>query len=286
MSKQPERSVLAVALMAAALAGGAILSVACGGSAAPSRTAPEQAEAPAAAEAAPAEHEHPYDRGEPVATPGTRSPAPGGARPAPRRARAEEPTEEEAAGAESPPPAPRPQPQIRTVAAGTRLPVEFLDGVSSRSSQPGDSFRARVTGDIAADDGVVVIPAGSIVKGTVTEAVSLKKIGGTARLALEFDRLELPSGEAVPIAAAFSQTGKSETAKDAGTIAGATAGGALLGRLLSKKDKDKGTVIGAVVGGAAGTAIAAKTKGEEVEIPAGTALDIELSEPAKITVFR
>ncbi len=284
MSKLPKKPALAVALVAAALAAGAILSVACGRSSGPPQAAPEQAAAPAPAEAAPAEHEHPYDRGEQETTPPTRSPVPARTQPAPRRARAEEPREEEAV-AEAPPPAPRPQPEILTVAAGTRLPVEFLDGVSSRSSQPGDSFRARVTEDIAAD-GVVVIPAGSIVKGSVTEAASLKKIGGTARLALEFERLELPSGEAVPITAVFSQAGKSETAKDAGTIAGATAGGALLGRLLSKKNKDKGTVIGAVVGGAAGTAIAAKTKGEEVEIPAGTALDIELSEPAKIAVLR
>lgn len=285
MIEPANKPALAAALAAAAIAGAAILSVSCGRSSGPPQAGAEQTAAASPAEEGTPSGEDRYQRQREDLgiTPEGPPPVPVRERPIPRRARAEVPREEEAAP--EPPPAPRPQPEIHTVAAGTRLPVEFLDGVSSRSSQAGDSFRARVTEDIAVGE-VVVIPAGSIVKGSVTEAVPLKKIGGSARLALEFNRLELPSGEAVPIAAAFSRAGKSETAKDAGTIAGATAGGALLGRLLSKKDKDKGTVIGAVVGGAAGTAVAAKTKGEEVEIPAGTALDIELSEPAKITVLR
>jgi outer membrane lipoprotein SlyB len=188
-----------------------------------------------------------------------------------------------AAAPEEPEPEPEPEPLIVTVPEGTELGVMFLDGVSSAASQAGDTFRVRITEDIIQDE-VPAIPAGSVITGTVLEAVSLKKIGGKAKLALEFNRLELPSGRTALIDASFATEGKSETKKDAATIGGAAAGGALLGRIVKKKDKGKGALIGAIVGAAAGTAIAAKTEGEEVELPAGTELDLVLNQPATITV--
>ena len=180
---------------------------------------------------------------------------------------------------------PKPAPQVIevTVPSGTILDVAFLDALSSKTSKVGDTFRAEVKREII-QDAMVAIPVGSIVKGTVTEAVSLKKIGGQAKLALDFSTLELPDGHAVPIKASFAEQGKSETGKDAATIGGATAGGALLGRVLGKKDKGKATVIGAILGAAAGTVIAAKTEGQEVEVPAGSEISLQLTEPTKVNV--
>lgn len=182
------------------------------------------------------------------------------------------------------PPEPAPEPVVMTVPTGTNVDVAFIDSVSSNESRPGDSFRVRVTQDVI-ENGVAVIPAGSVIVGTVTEAVPLsKKIGGRAKLAMDFQTVELTSGRSASIRAAFAEAGKSETKKDAATIGGATAGGALLGRMLNKKDKGKGTLLGAIVGAAAGTAIAAKTEGEEVVIPSGTEITLQLSEPAHVTV--
>jgi hypothetical protein len=179
---------------------------------------------------------------------------------------------------------PRPQPVTMVVPSGTQLDVSFLDSVSSAESQPGDPVRLRVMTDIR-QDGVAVVPAGSVVVGSVTEAVPLKKIGGRARVGVEFTKLELTSGRTASIHTSFAQEGKSETKKDAATIGGATAGGALLGRMIEDDDKSKGTLIGAVVGAAAGTAIAAKTHGEEVVIVSGTRVSIALLEPATVTVI-
>jgi hypothetical protein len=180
-------------------------------------------------------------------------------------------------------PAPRPEPIVKTVAAGTELDLEFLAGASSKTSQVGDPVRARFTRAVVVD-GVTVIPEGAIATGTVTEAMPLKKIGGTASLGLKFHTLELGGGATAAIAADFRQQGKSETGKDAGTIAGATAGGALLGRLLSKNDKTKGTLIGAAVGAAAGTGVAASTKGQEIELSVGTKVALHLEAPLTLTV--
>lgn len=210
------------------------------------------------------------------------SPSADVARRAPPPESAETPRSSLSEPAEPTPPA-APEPIVKTVPAGTTLQVVFLDGLSSETSKAGDSFRARVTQDILLD-GLAVIPAGSVVVGSVTEAVPLKKIGGTAKLALEFSTLELTSGRTALISAIVTEQGKSETKKDAATIGGAAAGGAVLGRILSRKDRGKGTVIGAIVGAAAGTAIAAKSPGEQVEIPVGTELSLQLNKPAQVTV--
>jgi polygalacturonase len=145
-----------------------------------------------------------------------------------------------------------------TVPSGTKLEVELLDGVSSADSSTGDAVNARVAQDIVVG-GKVVIPAGTTVSGRVTEAHGLKAIGGRARLRLEFETVDLATGEA-PIRAAFYRQGKSETKKDAATIGGA------------------------IVGGAAGTAIAAGTKGEEIVLPAGTRLAVHLQSPVTVKV--
>ncbi len=184
------------------------------------------------------------------------------------------------------PPPPPPAPRYATVPAGTGVEIEFLDGVSSRLSGPGDRFAARVTRNVVVD-GEVAIPAGAKVRGTVTEAVSLKKIGGRARLGLDFEQLVLPSGGSVPIAANFATAGRSETGRDAATIGGAAAGGAVLGRATGgRDDRDRNTVLGAIVGAAVGTAVASRTAGKEVEIPAGTVIDIVLDAPVEVRLRR
>lgn len=218
---------------------------------------------------------------EPAAAPAEKTP-PAAPQPA-------QPKEEGKAPAKTAPPAaPAPsakEPVIKTLPAGTVLELEILDGVSSKTSKVGDAVKARLAVQVERD-GEVVIPKGAQVSGEVTEAVALKKIGGQAKLGLDFSRLEMPNGGTAVIHATLVEIGKSETKKDAAVIGGSAAGGALLGRLLSRDNKTKGTIIGAVVGAAAGTAVAAKTKGQEIELPAGSVLKLKLDQDAQIPVNR
>ena len=170
-----------------------------------------------------------------------------------------------------------------TVPAGTQIDVEFTRRLASNTSSPGDSFRARVNQDLI-QDGVVAIPAGSEILGEVTDAVPLKRVGGQARLALKFTDLVLPSGKTVPIDASFVQEGRNETRRDAATIGGVAAGGAVLGRILSKGNRSRGSVLGAIIGAAAGTAIASKTPGEEVIIPEGSVVSLRLDDSVRVRV--
>jgi hypothetical protein len=169
------------------------------------------------------------------------------------------------------------------LAAQTRLEVEFLSTVSSASSRPGDRFVTRVTRDLSADDGRLVIPAGTELAGVVTEAESLKRVGGQARLGLAFGELRLPWGKNAEIQASFYDAGRNESRRDRRIIGGAAAGGAVLGAILDD-DKGRGTILGAILGAAAGTAAAANKARDEVEIPGGTVVTLQLDQPAQIQV--
>ena len=109
-------------------------------------------------------------------------------------------------------------------------------------------------------------------------------MGGQARLALKFTDLVLPSGKTVPIDASFVQEGRNETRRDAATIGGVAAGGAVLGRILGQGNRSRGGVLGAIIGAAAGTAIASKTPGEEVIIPEGSVVGLRLDDSVRVRV--
>jgi len=171
-----------------------------------------------------------------------------------------------------------------TVPSGTILDVTFDRELSSASANVGDTFSATIIDPVVVD-GETVIEAGSTVTGKVVEVKSSqKKIGGKAHLALQFLSLQPAGGNEVPLEASFYGEGKSSTKKDAATIGGATAGGALLGRIIGHQSNDDahGTTVGAIVGAAVGTAIAATNDGEEVTIPTGTAIPIRLDAPVTV----
>ena len=132
--------------------------------------------------------------------------------------------------------------------------------------------------------GLVAVPAGSTLFGTVEQVRSQKRIGGQARLLLFFDTLELPSGESLPVEATLQLAGKRQSKKDAATIGSSAAGGAILGRVLSRGDRDKGTVLGAVLGAAVGTAVASNNRGDPVLVDAGLRAEVMLEAPIEVAV--
>jgi hypothetical protein len=177
----------------------------------------------------------------------------------------------------------KPQPpRTVTLPVGTVIQLEIAQAASSKTSAVGDATSARVAEDVVVS-GEVVVPKGSVVSGTVAEANPANRYAGISSLGLHFDTLELPSGKERPVDFTYRVEKRGEAKKDAATIGGATVGGALLGRIL-KDDKSKGTKEGAIAGAVIGTAIAGATKGQEVELPAGTAVQVELTTPVTVTL--
>ncbi len=186
--------------------------------------------------------------------------------------------------AEAPVPPQVPETIALTVPQSTTLKVKMEDALDSGTSQPGDHFTATLLEPVVVGDRVA-LAAGSIVEGTVTDVIpakkGLKETGGA--LTLSFDNVRTPGGESAPLSASLSEVAKS-TKKKAGTIGGAAAGGALLGKIFGGGTKD--AAIGAVVGGAIGTGVAAGTKGTEMKIAAGTQLSITLDKPVTVHLKR
>jgi hypothetical protein len=176
-------------------------------------------------------------------------------------------------------PPPPPEPKMVELPAGTVIEMELVDNLSSKLNKAGDTFMAKVI-DSVEMGGQVLIPAESMVEGTVTQAVSAKQMTGQAILTLHFDKINLPSGDEVPISASLTEKGKKIGKRTAGIVGGSAAGGAVLGRILGKDTKS--AVLGAAVGAVAGTGIAASQKGQELKLPAGTGMAIELEQATNV----
>jgi len=167
-----------------------------------------------------------------------------------------------------------------TAAAGAEFEVELEQELSTRTSQPGDRFTARLTRPII-DDSKVIVSVGSIVRGEVTAVQRSGGQGQAAVIKITFHQLFI-DGENWPLAAsvvdAQPQTrGEYSTGDKAARIGvGAVAGG-ILGRVIG--GNARGTVIGAAVGAAAGTAITLATEDVDAVLPRGSILKLRLDEP-------
>jgi hypothetical protein len=160
------------------------------------------------------------------------------------------------------------------VPAGTPISIALNSDITTKTARVGDPVDAHVTSAVTVD-GRTAIPAGTLVRGLVSEVVSgSDRIGGTPTLGLKFDGIELQPGRTVGISGNLHEQGKSDTARDTAKIAG----GALLGAIIGKQIGDnKGRLIGGLLGGAAGVAAAKKT-GTEVTLPAGTTFTVVLDQ--------
>jgi hypothetical protein len=84
--------------------------------------------------------------------------------------------------AQTPPPPPPPPPPL-VVPAGTSLVVRMGNTINTKTANVGDSFTGTLAHSVAVD-GVVAIPAGAGVAGTVVEAKSPGRFKGEGTLAV------------------------------------------------------------------------------------------------------
>jgi len=173
----------------------------------------------------------------------------------------------------------QPRTHMVSIPAGTELTLALDTTLSSETNQPGDHFSATVVEPIEID-GREVIPAGSTIQGSVTEATPAKRGAGEAMLALSFGALRLASGYHTNLVGSFQEISASKKARNAAVISGSAAGGALLGRILGKDTRS--TVIGAIVGGGIGTAVLVGREREQAVLPSDTPFGIRLEEAIQV----
>ena len=164
------------------------------------------------------------------------------------------------------------------VPSGTTLTVRLGETLSSKDSQPGQTFTASVVNPVEAD-GRPVIPAGATATGTVVAVHSAGKFKGASLLEIKLDSVTI-GGKQYPIqTSAVERAQKGKGKRSAALIGGGAGAGALIGALAGG---GKGAAIGALVGGGAGTAGAAYTGKADITLPAESALSFKLEAPLEL----
>ena len=159
---------------------------------------------------------------------------------------------------------------------GTEIQVRLDEPLSSRTARREDRFEATVFRPVRAGNRTA-LPAGTRVRGVVRDAEPAQRPSRSGRLELSFDSIYVDRSRLDLKASVVSVSADGEdrpgTAEKAGI--GAVLGGVLGGILGGKK----GALVGVIVGG--GGAVAA-TKGDDVELPAGTIVTLRLDRPLEV----
>lgn len=175
-----------------------------------------------------------------------------------------------------------PPPAVVVLPIGTSIRVRLDQDLSSKTSQPGDTFQATVADDVTVH-GQTVIARGSRADGTVVDAKALGRFKGGALLAVRLDRVHTRWGSYPVETSSISRAEKGKGKRSAGFIGGGAGLGALIGGLAGG---GKGAAIGALAGGGAGTAGSAFTGNKQIVLPAETLLTFNLEHSVHVTEQR
>jgi hypothetical protein len=166
-----------------------------------------------------------------------------------------------------------------TLGEGTRLQLRLEGPLSSKTARIEDTVEASVDYPVRDSSGRMAIPAGSRVVGRVVDVQKANRPLHSGKLDIAFDTLYIGNtrhdvrGRVVSL---DEDVDRSSTAGRAGI--GAVLGGVLGGILGGTK----GAVAGAVIGGAGGVVSAS---GDDVELPAGTIMTVQLDRPVTARRF-
>jgi hypothetical protein len=203
--------------------------------------------------------------------------------PAPRRPAAAAPAASPTP-APAPPPAavvPAPAPVPARLAAGTTVEAAAATSLTSKTNKAGETFTARIGEPIRAEDGRIVIPAGSIVTMSI---VALKPAPNKAAKdgTIELRALSISiNGESHPIDAEVTFVEHTLKSRGVGTSEAAKVGvgaaaGAIHGKVIGG---GTGAAAGGVVGAAAGAAVAVESADRDVVVPVGATVRLVLRAP-------
>lgn len=187
--------------------------------------------------------------------------------------------------------------RIMTVPAGTQVLLTLKSPIDTKNARPGDGVYCQTNFPVTQDN-VVVIPAGTYVKGEIAEVRRAGRVKGRAEVLFHFNSLIFPSGYTVDLPGALkSEPGaqnstvsddegtvkaNSQKGKDTATVAKTAATGAVVGTVASRTAKGAG--IGGLAGAAVGLGQVLVTRGQDVRIDQGASLEMILQRPLTVEI--
>jgi hypothetical protein len=153
---------------------------------------------------------------------------------------------------------------------GTRLLLRLDEPLSSRSARREDRFDASVHRPVRVA-GQLALPAGTRVRGIVRLVEPAQRPSKGGRLELDFDALYVERSRLD----LYSRVVEVQDDDTGGDTAGKAGLGAVLGGVLGGiLGGRKGAIVGILVGG---TGAVVASKGDDVDLPAGTIVTVELT---------
>lgn len=183
------------------------------------------------------------------------------------------------------------------VPAGTKVLLYLKSPINTKNAHVGDGVYCQTSFPVTQNN-VVVIPAGTYVKGEITHVQRAGKIKGTAEILFNFNSMIFPNGYTVDLPGALKSSpgadnasvtdnegtvkADSQKGKDAATVGKVGATGAAIGGAASRNWGGAG--IGGAIGAAVGLGSVLLTRGQDVRIEQGTSLEMVLNRPLTVEV--
>jgi hypothetical protein len=191
------------------------------------------------------------------------------------------PRENASRPAEAAAPAPRlPEYREVTIPAGTALPLEMTSTISSGSAQVEAPVSAKLQNAVTIN-GETAIPAGTVLRGTVTDVERAGRVKGRAHISFAFNDATIRGDRENLKTNPLTFEAEATKGEDATKVGAGAVGGAILGGILGGK---KGAVKGGAAGAAAGTGVVLATRGDEVTVNEGTNVTATLAQPLTLRV--
>ncbi len=190
--------------------------------------------------------------------------------------------------------APASEERVYTVPEGTKIPLQLINSVSTKTAAIGDRVYLQTAFPVLAG-GRIVIPPGSYVTGTVTQVKRGGRVKGRAELYVRFDALTLPNGVTRDFRAAVHTLdasnpgrvdrtegkveGETNKSGDAVKVGEAAGWGTMIGGVAARTGKGAG--IGAAAGAAAGLVGVMLTRGPDAILERGSTVEMILDRTLK-----
>ena len=106
--------------------------------------------------------------------------------------------------------------KTKRIAAGTKLELKLMNPISTATNLEGQDFQAILLSD-QTSAGDVILPMGSLVRGSIRKITPAKRLSHGAVLYLDFDHVVTPNGRQVPLS--LSIIGRTDITYDGGIAA-------------------------------------------------------------------
>jgi hypothetical protein len=182
-----------------------------------------------------------------------------------------------------------------TLPAGTTVLLQLRSPITTKNARVGDPVYCETSFPVTQDN-LILIPVHTYVKGQIAQVHRPGRVKGRAEIQFHFNTLIFPDGYTVQMPGSLQNVPGAENSsvsgdegnvkangqkgKDAETIGTAAGTGAAIGGLGTGSIKGAG--IGAGVGGAVGLAKVLLTRGQDVRIESGAAVEMLLQRPLVI----